>query len=83
MNLYEIDTELMITGNIYCGKYGWYIEFYREDDDYISYWYGDQKECLKILNEGNLPNDIEWIPAQLTYNGSPPYDAATATGMYD
>lgn len=64
---------------------GWAAVVYTDDDggsgygDHarLGYWYGTKEEC-----EAVAPESVRIYPIS-DGSGSPPYDAATATGMYD
>lgn len=62
---------------------GWYVEFYRERDEAVSYWYGTRQECEERAN-GPEPAAAYWQrPYDEARDGSYYRDAATMTGMYD
>jgi hypothetical protein len=78
------------TGTLqYESRAGWYVEWYRDDDGDSGFgdnaevcrWYGTHEECSRVLLYG--PPRYGWIPCGELGDGGPPFDAATATGMYD
>ena len=65
-----------------CGCVGWYVEWFAEDDTAplgyrVAHWYGTREACVERMGR-RAPR---LLPAR--GEGAPPYDAATATGMYD
>lgn len=61
------------------GRAGYFVEWYDEDNQRVARWYGTLEECNERAKEP--PDDSWW--ASVSDQGSPPYDAATATGCYD
>jgi hypothetical protein len=69
-------------------RFGSFVEWYRDDDNNSGQgdnpatvrWYGDTLECRE---RAKLPPPEDgWLPVGED-RGTPPHDAATATGMYD
>ena len=68
---------------------GCFVEWYRDDDDnsgngdnpQFCRWYGTHNECAERIKQP--PPADGWITLASRMDGPPPYDAATATGMYD
>jgi hypothetical protein len=63
------------------GAGGWYVEWTQEDTQApmgfrAAYWYGMREACVKRMAQ--RPPCLR----PLRSDGAPPYDAATATGMY-
>ena len=64
------------------GYGGWRVEFYRDRDEAVSYWYGTREECIERA-KGPEPAACYWLrPYSESRDGSY-VDAATQTGMYD
>lgn len=69
-------------------RFGSFVEWYRDDDDnsgqgdnpQTSRWYGTTLELRE--RAAQPPPEEGWVNVG-SDRGSPPYDAATATGMYD
>lgn len=67
---------------------GCHVLWYRDDDGGSGYggnpeecrWYGSRADCEARAKQP--PPKGGWVPVGLEH-GAPPYDAATATGMYD
>lgn len=70
-----------IETTVQCGPGGWFVEWFRFSDEKITRWYGPRHECETRANHAP-GGDYRPVWRPLT-EGPPPYDAATATGMYD
>lgn len=79
MRLQELDTD-NITSQIYCSDYSWYVQWFNEDTEESSFWYGSKEKCLERLR-GPIPPPEDF--ARVEGFGAGPYDSATATGMHD
>jgi hypothetical protein len=78
---YELGT---IEGTVGSDAGGTFVEWYFENDDgdgYVARWYGPRAECERRVNMP--PPTREFEPLASLGEGASPYDAATATGMYD
>jgi len=83
-------TEREADSYLFCGPGGWHVVWYRDDDNNsghgdnaeVCYWYGTRDECLERRLHGPVPTE-GWVPVSELGDGGPPYDHATATGMYD
>jgi hypothetical protein len=76
---YELGT---IEGGVGSDAGGTFVEWYFENDDgesFVARWYGPLAECAARVNTPPPPREFEPV----TDCSAPPYDAATATGMYD
>mgnify|MGYP001438214152 CR=1 FL=1 len=78
----------MAKASLQSDRHGWFVEWYRDGDDdsgqgadpEICRWYGTCVECRARMTE-SAP-ETGWVSVG-SDQGSPPHDAATATGMYD
>lgn len=59
---------------------GYFVEWFDEEDERVSRWYGSHIEC-EDRAKGPLPGPEFWC--SIYAEGAPPHDHATATGMYD
>ena len=71
----------MITHEILSSPFGFYIEWYDDEEEKVCQWGGTRDDCIERAKSPPPNYEGAWfIPND---NGLPPYDAATATGMYD
>lgn len=78
LNPREYSDPAPVTATLCCGCAGWYVEWFQEGEpDRAAYWYGDREACVARMTKP--------APALRPARGvgAGPYDAATATGMYD
>jgi len=76
----------MIEATIQLDGGGWFVEWFDEDTERVSRWYGGRtggrEACNNRAKQDPPPaDDSSWVA--ISEEGAPPYDAATATGMYD
>lgn len=64
------------------GQGGWRVQFFRERDEAISYWYGTREECA-VRAVGPEPAACYWFRPYDEARDGHYVDAATQTGMYD
>lgn len=82
------------TATLQCDAGGWHVLWYCDTDNNSGYgecaeearWYGGPKggreACVERIRRPPPLEDVNWV-AIGSSEGPPPYDAATATGMYD
>lgn len=82
LNPREYSDPAPITATLGHGCAGWYVEWFQEDEAApmgfrCAHWYGTHEDCVARMAK----------PAPtlrpVCGEGAGPYDAATATGMYD
>lgn len=62
------------------GFTGWRVEFFRERDQAVAYWYGTREECVARAADQTEPHASYWLRS---WSDERSGDAATQTGMYD
>jgi len=83
----EILTDTVQAAIEYCqggGYAGYQVCWYGEDADgrgWVQFWGGTREQCEERAKQP--PDADAWHPADMQGDGGPPYDHATATGMYD
>ena len=67
---------------ILIGPGGWHVQFFREHDEAVSYWYGTREEC-DARSKGPEPAACYWSRPYNELRDGYYVDSETATGMYD